>query len=256
MSMPNSSRDHTMSGKHPKARWLWRHKLNKGDDAELLKWVDQTGLERVARSIGLLTDASGERGQPEKPDSLLLLKIACLKRQRPDRKLHAIAEEVAREAHPHRKPHISPESLVSKLERDFRRQRHTWLKRAETISPPSLEGIFQDAGRPQSSNERRVLAKIIGLLPTAIDLYDVLRAEAKKLGPDEERLVRFVGRERAEPLLAEALKKQQTGSSFVTDSHGVRKIPRNFYDLVEAELQRFSVNRERPADGSRAVGRK
>jgi hypothetical protein len=241
-----------MPGTYPKAKGQWRLTLHKGDEAELLKWVEQSGLERVARIIASLTNVSGERGQPEKPDSVLLLKIAHLKQQQPDRKLHAIAVEVASEALPFRRPRISRESLVSKLERDFRRQRHTWTTRARSAPSPSREDISQAASRSQSTNEVRVLTRIIGLLPSALDLYDGLLADAKKMGPDEAKLVKLVGRERAEPLLVDAIKKQ-AASSFVTDSHGVRKIPRNFFDLIESDLKRF--RRERTAAKHRMVGR-
>ncbi len=81
---------------------------------------------------------------------------------------------------------------------------------------------------------------IVGLSPSGIGLYDRLLADAKKVGPDEAKLVELVGRERAEPLLGEAIGRQAT-SSFVTDLHGVRKIPRNFFDLIETELRRFGV---------------
>jgi len=76
--------------------------------------------------------------------------------------------------------------------------------------------------------------------PSGIDLYDKLLADAKKLGPNEAELVEVVGRERTELLLTDAIKRQAT-SSFVTDSHGVNKIPRNFFDLIEAELKRVRV---------------
>src|SRR5271166_1777116 len=70
-----------------------------------------------------------------------------------------------------------------------------------------------------------IAINIIELPPRGIDLYDALLADAKKLGPDEAKLVEVVGRERTELLLTDAIKRQAT-SSFVTDSHGVSKIPR------------------------------
>jgi hypothetical protein len=89
-----------------KADGDWRRHLEKGDEAELLRWVKQSGLELVARIAAALTDAIGERGQPDMPDTLLLLKMAYLKRQQPNRKLHSIAVEIAREAPLHRYPRI------------------------------------------------------------------------------------------------------------------------------------------------------
>ena len=244
-----------MKVNNTRARWQWRLKLDKGDDTELLNWINQSGLERVARIVAVLTDAGGERGQPEKPESLLLLKIAHLTRQQPARKLHGIVDELARETHPNRKPRISLDSFISKLERDFRKQRHTWMKLVDRIPPPSSERISHDASRLQSITECRVLARLIGLLPTAIDLYDQLRAEAKRLGENEYKLVQRVGRERAEQLLIEAIKKQQK-SSFVINSRGARIIPRNFYELIEAEMEALRLFRNQSAPKSRKVGRK
>jgi hypothetical protein len=236
----------------PKVDRDWRHRLEKGDQAELLKWVEQSGLERVSRIIAALTDATGKRGPPEKLDTLLLLKMAHLNRQQPNRTLHAIAVEVAREAFSDRRAApLLMESLVSKLERDFRRQRHTWTTRAGSTPPPSRESISQDASRSKSSNEFRVRARISGLLPSALDLYERLLADAKKLGPDEIKLVKALRRERAEPLLSNAIKRQST-SSFVMNAQGVAKIPRNFFDLIEPELERFRLNRPK----RRPVGRK
>ena len=111
----------TASGKGEKMRLG----LDKDDELELLRWVQQSSLERVARIVAFLADARGEHGQPEKPDTLLLLKIAHLKREQPHRTLHSIAVEVARDADQLRRPRISRESLVTKLERDYKRRRHT-----------------------------------------------------------------------------------------------------------------------------------
>jgi len=230
-----------MNRKPNRPRWHWRSELKKEDADALLTWVNATGLENVARIIATLTKPDGERGPPEKPETLLLLKIAHLKHQQPARRLHSIAREVADYVDPHRK-HISKESLVSKLERDFRKQRWTWMNLASTTAVPNDEIIKSSAARPLSSNERRVLARLITVLPTALDLYDRLKRDAKELGTTQEAIVRFVGREHAEPMLIDAIQRQQSGlpgASFVTNSSGVRIIPRNLYDLVEAELHRF-----------------
>lgn len=238
-----------MSGS--KADRDWRHRLEKGDQDELLKWVEQSGLEHVARIIAALADAAGERGQPYKLDTSLLLKMAHLKQQQPNRALHAIAVEVAREIVSRRgATAFERASLVSKLERDFRKWRHTWMMRAG--STPALP---QDDGDSKTSDEFRVLARIVELLPSRIDLYDMLLADAKKLGPGEEKLVMALGRKRAEPLLADAIERQAT-SSFVPSARGVKKIPRNLFDLVEAGLERFRLTRQLPAPRRRPVGRK
>jgi hypothetical protein len=99
-------------------------------------------------------------------------------------------------------------SLVSKLERDFRKHRHKWMMFAETAPEPSRENINQDANRLKSTDEFRARARLVGLLPSKIDIYDALLADAKKLGSDKAKLVKALTRERAEPLLVDAIKRQ------------------------------------------------
>lgn len=234
-----------MSARPRKVNADWRRRLEKGDEAELLKWVDQSGLERAARIIAALADAAGERGQPEKLNIRLLLRIARLKQQQPHRTLHAIAREVAREESS-RPSMITVESLVSKLERDFKKRRHTWM---------TLAGEYHDESGAETADEFRVLARIVELLPSKMDLFDLVLADAKRRGRDEERLVRRLGRERAEPLLVKAIERQ-AASSFVPRARGVKKIPRNFFDLIEPELERFRLSRQLPAPRRRPVGRK
>lgn len=69
-----------------------------------------------------------------------------------------------------------------------------------------------------------------------IDMYSVLLADARKLGEREVALVEAFGRDRAELLLVAAINKQQI-SPFVTDTHGNKKLPRTFFDLIERELR-------------------
>ena len=85
-----------------------------------------------------------------------------------------------------------------------------------------------------------IVINMTGEPSRGIDVYNALLADAKKLGPDQIKLVETVGRGRAEPLLLEAITRQQT-TSFVTDSNGASKIPRNFFDLIEAELRRVGT---------------
>ena len=47
------------------------------------QWVARSGLERVARIAAALTDANGSVGSWDQLESLMLLKIAHLKRERP-----------------------------------------------------------------------------------------------------------------------------------------------------------------------------
>jgi len=79
---------------------MWRSSLQSGDEAELLKWIESSGLERVARIVATFADSGGKHGQPEKLELGLLVRIADLLRQQPQRSLHSVAVEVAREAYP------------------------------------------------------------------------------------------------------------------------------------------------------------
>jgi hypothetical protein len=239
----------------------WRRRLEKGDEVELLKWVGQSGLERVARIVAALNDLAGKPGQPKKLDTLLLLKMAHLKQQQPKRTLHAIAKEVVSEAISRRgMGAFERASMVSKLEHDFREHRQKWTTLAGSAPEPSSEDINQDGSKSKTTNEFRALARIVGLLPNKIGLYDMLLADAKKLGSEEAKLVRAFRRERAEPLLADAIKLQAM-SPFVMNAQGVPIIPRNLFELIGAELeqyrQEFEPRRRRPKNvGVLPVGRK
>lgn len=242
-----------MSGAKSNAKGEWRITLNPGDEFELLKWVSESGLECVARVVGALTEALGKHGQPEKLHSLLLVKMAHLKRQQPRRKLHSIALEVAGEARPHQPSPPAFASLVTKLERDFKQRRHTWTTLSAKTDAPTADEIARDAKRKRPQREYRALARIVPLLPTAIDAYDWLLAEAEARGSETARSVRRIGRERSEPLLDLALARPQR-TSFVTGADGVLKIPRSLFELVEAELQGFRDELPRATRKRRAVG--
>jgi hypothetical protein len=218
----------------------WDRCLEAGDMAELLEWVARSGLERVARIAAALTDANEERGQPDKLDSLLLLRIAHLKRQQPRRKLHSIVVEVAAEAYAHRNT-IALESLTAKLERDFgKERRHTWLRLAATTPAPSREQIAADLKTRKSEAELRARARIVETLPSAIDMFDMVCLEAKRIGdPEKVKLLKAFGRERAEPLLIEAAGMMRK-SSFAKWSG---KVPRTLLDFIEPELTAFERER-------------
>jgi hypothetical protein len=218
------------------ASGAWRRRLKNGDEAELLRWVEQSGLDRTVRIIAAFADAAGERGQPDKLDITLLLKIARLLATPPRRTLHAIAVDVAR-----KKPAQHGESLVSKLERDFKRYRHTFMTLAQNSSPCDAE----DEGGSKTTEEFRVSARIVGLLPSKIDAYDFLLADAKMVGPDAARQVKTLGRERVEPLLAEAIKRLMRGRGGT---------PRNFFELIAADLDQYL--RALPPPRRARVGRK
>jgi hypothetical protein len=171
-------------------------------------------LERVARIVASLSNARVGAGRTERPDSLLLFKMAFLVRQHPERSLHSIASEVARGAGYHPKRGIALESLRSKLERDFKQRRHVWLSLTRDREAPSEQGVDEDANRLRSNDENRILGRLIELLPDAIDLYDHVLWEARRAGPEKEKLVRRLGRGRVEPLLEDAIARFQSTGSF------------------------------------------
>jgi hypothetical protein len=217
----------------------WDRRLEDGDNAELLEWVARSGPERVARVAAALTDANAERGQPDKLDTLLLLKMAHLKREQPRRNLHSIAVEVAAEAYAHRN-RITLESLTGKLERDFRKNRRRWMKLATTTPAPSREQIAADLNKGKSEAELRARARIVEKLPSEIDMFDMVRLEAERIGdPEKVKLLKAFGRERAEPLLIEAVEMAQRDSFAKWGG----KIPRTLLDLIEPELTAFARER-------------
>ncbi len=147
----------------------------------------------MARIVAALADASGQRGQPEKPETGLLLKMAILLRQQPGRSIHSVAVEVAREAHPTRKS-IALESLTSKLGRDFRAKRALWFNIARDRMTRGGSSVPKGPHRVPSSDEYRVLARLIELHPdAAMGVYDQVLGEAKKVGPEEAKLVERAG---------------------------------------------------------------
>jgi hypothetical protein len=216
----------------------WRRRLERGDEAELNKWVEQSGLECVARVAAALTDVDGERGSPDKLDSLLLLKMAHLKRQNPDCTIHSVATEVSAAAHSHRK-RGGLASMTTKLERDFKRNRHTWAILSETVPTPSNKQIAGDLGKPKSNNEFRARARILDILPSRIDIYDCVLAEAEGAGNDKLDLVRKVGRRRVEQLVVKA-----AANPFpLQDPRRKGKMPRGFLDLIEPDLDESAAKR-------------
>jgi hypothetical protein len=232
----------------------WRRALKPGDEGEVQKWVEQSGLERVARIVASLSNARVGAGRTERPDSLLLFKMAFLVRQHPERSLHSIASEVARGAGYHPKLGIALESLRSKLERDFKQRRHFWLSLTRDREAPSEQAVYEDANRPRSNDENRTLGRLIELLPDAIDLYDHVLWEARRAGPEKEKLVRRLGRGRVEPLLEDAIARFQSTGSF-DNVEGVG-VPRTLFDLIEAKLLRTQEELTGAAARRRRVGRK
>jgi hypothetical protein len=207
-------------------------------------------LERVARIVATLANSGGKHGQPEKLEFGLLVRIADLLRQQPQRSLHSIAVEVAREAYATRRRHLSLESLTSKLERDFRARRHVWLGISRERSGRSDQ---EEVSQARSKDEHRVLARLIGLMPDAIDIYDTIVMEAKQVSPEEVKRVKALGRTRVELLVENRFEELNAARG---DLSLLRKRPRSFLSIVQDELSRLEQGREREGPRSRRVGRK
>ena len=137
---------------------------------------------------------------------------------------------------------ITLKSLRTKLQRDFRKRRRAWLTLAETAPVPSQQQIEDDLKKGKSEAERRALARIVAVLPSQIDIFDMMLLEAeridllarvgkKKKSREKEKLLRAFGRERAEPLLIEAAEMMQKNSFAKWNG----KIPRTLLDLIEPD---------------------
>jgi hypothetical protein len=245
-----------MTSSDPDLPEHWRLALTSGDDAEILNWVRQSGLERVARIVCVLTTPFGEHGQPLKLHSLLLLKMAHLLRDRPHRPLRSVATDVAGEAHAHQPSRPAIASLVTKLQRDFDEFQHTWKMLSAVTNAPSTVDIVQDARRRKPLAEYRALARIVELLPGAIDAYLIVLADAKALGPDKAKLVKRVGRRRMESLFVDAIARQNSRSPDAPKNGGFPRIPGNFFELVEPDIPGVLGAPKRPASKRSPVGRK
>jgi hypothetical protein len=224
----------------------WRHQLREGDEAELRKWIEACGIERVARLAAALTEANGEIGQPHKLDAPLLMEITRRRRQNPGRSLNKIATNVVKEFGASRKPPISESSLITKLIRDYKI--HITRLHVHDHSNREEKNLTEIDIDPVTTAEFRARARIMEMLPTAIDLFEKLRIDARAIGDSELSLVDKFGRDRSEALVTKAIGNLST-SSFVLDSKGNSIIPRTLFDLIEADLRRFGQDlseRSRP----------
>jgi hypothetical protein len=116
-------------------------------------------------------------------------------------------------------------------------QRQIWLSLARNREAPSEQAVREDESRMRSSDENRILGRLIELLPDKIDLYNFMLWEAQNASLEKAKLVMRLGRGRVEPLLEEAIAQFRSSGQF-DNVDGVARIPRNLYDLVEAKLLR------------------
>jgi hypothetical protein len=220
--------------------------LEDADIKHLQRWIDLSGLVRVARIAAVLT-RDRRRGNAAKPDDDLYLQMACRMQMHPTQTTHATAKEIAHENYLRRKPGIEEASLAKELERGFSRDRNRWFLLARRMAETPEATSESNLRRPASVAEWRALANIIDSLPTAIDLFDDAVAEAKRLRPETVALLKRVGREKVQILLAEALKRQQASPS---------GIARTMVDLIRFELTECAEAKRNPRAPRSTVGRK
>jgi len=207
----------------------WRDHLSEEDKAEVAKWVQQSGLERVARIIAVMADGEGERGRPVRPDADLLRAVAKVKLQDRTKSTDAIAAEIVHKNGNQRRPIISPKSLIEKLRKDFADSQYSW---EWLVGQTQDHKDRQRHNSPASHIEDRVLARIIEVMPEALNLYGALLSDAKRLGPDKVAQIEQLGKARCEKLLAKRLQEQMGKVSGRQNT----KIPRNFFDLIVGDL--------------------
>ena len=179
----------------------------------------------------------------------------------PDRKLNSIVTEIVKSSGQFR--NLGGElSLADELTRDFARRRHAWLNLAKRTGCPNEQEINAQMARPKSVVEKRILGRLVAMLPGAIDVYDDLLAEvdakerkAKEREDDDlrvkaartKKLVKAFGRRRVEPLLEEKIAQAIAG--LVVKNPRTGAIARDFYGLIEPELEQFASTRPRASGG-------
>jgi hypothetical protein len=227
---------------------VWRLLSRPTSRPSINEILEKLGLERVARICAALTQAHGERGQLEETESLSLLKIAHVKRSQPDRNLSDIVIGLALRPPKVGNRRIEDESFRSQLLRDSRRTRHIWTLLSNATSEPTLQAIARDSGRRRPIGERRALARIAQLLPTAVDFYDLLIAEIRvteiKVADRDAKIasIKSAGRERVEKWLNDAVERRRNSPTFAA---GVKDtiIPRRLFDLIKLDLQKDQLKR-------------
>jgi hypothetical protein len=253
-SKKNPSKDNSPSASRRLARAKGanrRASLSASDENEVRKWIETSGLERVGRIVAALADARGRQGRPDKLEIDLLLKVARLTLQQPERALHSVALEVAREAHATRKPFIALESLTTKLERDFGPRRHALFGIARSNNGAEHDPARVGASAPRSNGEYRVIFRLTELCPGAIDLFDWVVGYLKIFDPEQARRLKLLGRARVEPLLASAMHKLLGPESDSFPGRGFDRLGR----MIAPEIENLWEERARNAKRPRKVGR-
>lgn len=208
-----------------------RLRLSTADHEELMKWVEASGPDCVARVAAALVSRPGRRGSVPRPDFPALIEMAHQRRSSPLTTTNSLARNVAAEAKAGPGNRADQDSLAKKLSRDFAKDRARWSKVAAQEECAGRRLPVASRAIANSPEEFLALARIINMLPTSIDLYDAALAEAQQREPEMVERLRRVGRERVTELLGAAIEVQmkRTGASN-------RSIPRGFIDLIREDL--------------------
>jgi hypothetical protein len=227
--------------------------------------VDDVGEERLAQIAGRLVANEGHMGAPEKPDILMLVKMAHLSRQSVDRPHYALAKEVARET-----CRAGEESRITKLRHHFERWRPALQRLAQHAPVPTHEEIADEAKARLPEKEYRARAALLNMIPGAIDLYRLTFMRAKRRDANLAEDVRQGKRREIEPLTPQILEARRPEIErlltaqihyFQSGGNPNRNDPRGFRDEIEmlashlptllakknnaARLRRFSRSRGR-----------
>jgi hypothetical protein len=208
----------------------WKEKLTVDDFDQLSKWIELSGMECVARVAAALT--LGSPGNVRKTDSGLLLELARRLAEHPLKSTHALSKEIAHEANTlATKRNIKPESLAKQLERAFSKNRTKWILLAQRMAHQHTRTF--PGSEATSAEEFRAIGRITDTLPEAIDPYDLLLSEARRLRPEKLAAIKKLGRPRGTVFLHDAIKLQMERTTPVNG-----KIPRGLLDLIEPHLGR------------------
>jgi hypothetical protein len=217
----------------------WDDHLNARDKELISAWTADVGPERLATIAAALTDPTGARGHPERPDSRLMLRMARLLMANPDRSFHSIAQEVA-DPEIAKQRSVELENLVTKLVRDFKKQEAKWLLYVNSGAPQDLLEVPIVTG----PGANRALSRIIETMPEAIMIWGVMLSDARKRGPEALRLLKDFGRARAERSFEVTMEAMKVTGPHPLQSNRFTKMPRTMLDLIDCDLEAFKLERQ------------
>ena len=208
--------------------------------AAIIDILDGHGVRRVAKIVAALMKPDGQRGRVGYSDTVLLQEIAHAKRAEPMRNFREIVIGLTKNAPQVQNRNIGSDSFLRELRRGFSDTRHIWRLRSNKTLPLSEVARDRALRRILSIGARRVASRILGLMPSAIDVYDSMLKERRvdECGNDglrqtRTKQIKWAGRERIENWFCNAIERL-TGPK----QEGAREV-RSFFDVIEPDLQQF-----------------